>query len=528
MPKRGFFKKCKGRLLALPAVCFLLLFAGLPDCLAAQKEPVEVIMIHNNPCESCNEPEKLRTLLKESAPTQGAGSQYRGTVYYAYRGEGYELTERAAAYFGLEKKDIVYPLAIVGGRYLMGYDGIAKGLADCLIEADEAGLTKAMPGADETAAMAAQGTVRLGAQAGSGAVHLLYFYTEICDNCEKAEAYLETLPEEIEIEGALYPLSVTRLSVAQEDNALLFAALAGAYQVPEQKQQVPFLFAGDTWLSGEGQIRRQTGQLLERGVGLGYVYEADLSAARQEQSAQRQRPAAFLLKTAGVGFLNGFNPCALSLALLFISLIAALPKGFLRYGLCFIAGKFLAYTLLGLAACAALSAIPFDAFAWMRTILNLVLLILCAVLAVGNLLDCYHAAKGEYGRIRVQLPGRLRRFNDRLVKRIVNPKAGLVLFPLIFFGSMAVACGEFFCTGQIYLASILQWVKNGQGGVSVLAFGLYSAALCLPLLLILLMVKRGKSVFSLTGKSLKGMPVIKLCNAAIFLLFLILTIASWQ
>lgn len=585
MPEIIFLRNSKKRMLAVLTAFLLIQLLGITGCRtaagdggkdlqtaaqdaaaddeAAQRQeiaaeegvqPIEVIMIHNNPCESCNEPEKLRKLLGRLAPEQGAGSDCRGTVYYAYQGEGYALVEKAAAYFCLDKKDIVYPFVIVGERYLMGYSQLEDELAECLAEADEAGWTAAMAGealiADgnggtrEAAAATAEAdagngrtnggavsagqgdAVRIAAWSGEEAVHLLYFHTEICDKCEKAEAFLETLPGKVKIGENEYPLVITTLSVAEEENALLFSALADVYQVPDDSRQVPFVFVGDTYLSGEKEIRERTAALIEKGAGLGTVYEADTAVARREQAAERENAVLFLLKTAGVGFINGFNPCALSLALLFISLIAALPKGFLRCGFAFLAGKFLAYTLLGLLASAALSAIPFEAFAWLRTALNLVLLFLCVLLAAGNLLDCYHAARGEYGKIRVQLPGKLRRRNDELVKKIVNPKAGRVLLVLIFLGSMAVACGEFFCTGQIYLASILQWMKSDRGSVPMLAFCLYSMSLCMPSFFILLAVNRGKSVFSLTSQSLKGMPLVKLCNAMIFIIFAVLTIAS--
>lgn len=498
MSNSVFLKKSKVRMLAVWAAYFLTMVCGAAGCgmtgtqesrtagqiaqtaaeAAADMEkvqPTEVIMIHNNPCESCDEPARLMELLDRLAPDKGAGSDYEGSVYYAYHGEGYELVEKACEQFGLEKKNIVYPLVIVGERYLMGDAQLEEELTDCLADAATAGANNVLAdaGAGNSKEEGGKRELRTISAADAGAdtaVHLLYFYTEICDKCEKAEAFFKTLPRTIEIEGTAYPLVITELSVAEEDNALLFAALAEAYQVPESRQQVPFLFAGDEYLSGERAICGQTEQLLAEGKGLGHVYEADMNTALKVQSARRENMPFFLLRTVGVGFLNGFNPCALSLTLLFLSLIAAVPGGFLRYGISFLLGKFLAYVLLGIAASAALSAIPFEAFAEVRYAVNLLLLLVCMLLAAGNLLDCYHAARGELGKIRVQLPGILRRFNHELVKKIVSPAAGKLVLALIFVGSMAIACGEFFCTGQIYLVSILQWIRSGQGSVSVIAF----------------------------------------------------------
>ena len=42
--------------------------------------------------------------------------------------------------------------------------------------------------------------------AGEDVFHLLYFYTESCSKCEKAETFLEQLPEYIMAEGKLSPV----------------------------------------------------------------------------------------------------------------------------------------------------------------------------------------------------------------------------------------------------------------------------------------------------------------------------------
>lgn len=539
-------------------MCFFLLLFLLAGCSRAQEEAscVEVIMIHNNPCESCDEAGRLSALLKENLPTEG-DVQYESRILYAYQGEGAQLVDQAAAYFGLDKSEMFFPLVIVGDRCLLGEEQVEAGLALLLKEAGQNGVTKAMenpairPGADSASPARSEATAASSSQeqaagdngkaeqrvidAGTDVIHLLYFHTEICAKCEKAQEALEALPEAVNIDGTEYPIVITTLSVAEGDNASLFGELAAEAGVSAREQQVPFLFLGEKYLSGADQITDQTLQLVEEGAGLGAVYRADgyfgdggsengEAADAEESSAlpeYRKQPIAFLLRTVGVGFLNGFNPCALSLVLLFFSLIAAMQKDFLRNGLTFLAGKLTAYILLGLAVSAALSAIPFAAFAWVRKALNLFLIVLCLVLACGNFLDCYHAWKGEYGKIKVQLPGALRAWNDRMVKRIAGLGSSRWFPLLIFGGSMAIAFGEFFCTGQIYLASILQWVKQGEGGVPITAFILYSAALCLPSLIILLLIRKGRSVLSLANKSLKGMPWIKLCNGILFVIFLL-------
>lgn len=106
------------------------------------------------------------------------------------------------------------------------------------------------------------------------------------------------------------------------------------------------------------------------------------------------------------GFLNGLNPCALSMTLLFLSLLAAAGGRFLRYGLCYLAGKFLAYLGLGMAVAAAASSIPMDAFGTARNILNVLLLIFCLGAAFGNLWDFVQVKKGISAESGCSFPGR--------------------------------------------------------------------------------------------------------------------------
>ena len=56
----------------------------------------------------------------------------------------------------------------------------------------------------------------------------------------------------------------------------------------------------------------------------------------------------------------------------------------------------------------------------------------------------------------------------------------------------------------------------------MLALVIYSGALCLPAMALLILISRGKSAITLANRSLKGMPVIKLCNGIAFVVFAVL------
>lgn len=524
------------------------LMAGCGKGKQPEEKPAELLFFHNNPCESCDEEGQFRELLKEKAP----GCSYTVSSYYVFGTVGGEKLEEVVRELGIDRAEVVFPLVVSGNQYLMGRSRVTEEIGDFVRSqstpvsgAETANQSTPVSGA-ETDSQSAPGlmidmedrsdmitgsemesvtTARAGAAEFSvggdpDRIQLLFFSTLSCANCEKAWEYLLTLPDTVTIQGRTYPLDISNLSVAEQDNALFFSTLARRFNVPDKEQKVPFLFLGDRWLSGQDNIKKDTWELLMQGNGLGSIYQVLLEPAGEKVfGGSEESRGFFLLKTLGVGFLNGFNPCALSLVLLFLSLLSAMGKGFLKYSFTFLIGKFIAYVLIGIAVSMAVSAVPLQAFALARSVINVILILFCLILAAGNLLDCYHAFRGQYGRIRVQLPGRLRRFNDRMVRAILNPAVGRLLLLAVFAGSMLIAVGEFFCTGQIYLASILQWLARSPGGVSYLTFVLYCGALCLPSAILIVMVHRGRSAMALADGSLKTMPWIKLANALLFLVF---------
>lgn len=83
-----------------------------------------------------------------------------------------------------------------------------------------------------------------------------------------------------------------------------------------------------------------------------------------------------------------------------------------------------------------------------------------------------------------------------------------------------ISAGEFFCTGQIYLASIVYLIKESSGEtiVNYLYLIIYTAALCIPQLLLVLVVQRARSMAGASKLALRGMPAVKLIYGMLFLI----------
>lgn len=117
----------------------------------------------------------------------------------------------------------------------------------------------------------------------------------------------------------------------------------------------------------------------------------------------------------------------------------------------------------------------------------------------------------------LQLPEKVKKMNHAML-RWGNKFSAAKLGAFILFGiGMAVATGEFLCTGQIYLSSVVIMVQKGSGGmIPTLLLAVYSAAFVVPLFIIMLIIYFGKKVFGMSEAVLEKIPLIKLISAVLF------------
>lgn len=117
----------------------------------------------------------------------------------------------------------------------------------------------------------------------------------------------------------------------------------------------------------------------------------------------------------------------------------------------------------------------------------------------------------------LQLPKKVKKMNYAMLKwgnRFSAAKWGAA----ILFGiGMIVSTGEFLCTGQIYLSSIVIMVQKGADGmIPTLLLAVYSIAFVLPLVILMIVVYFGKKIFGMSEAVLEKIPWIKLISAVLF------------
>jgi cytochrome c biogenesis protein CcdA len=223
------------------------------------------------------------------------------------------------------------------------------------------------------------------------------------------------------------------------------------------------------------------------------------------------------LAVFGAGLLNGINPCSLSMFLFLLSLIMLDDKKIIKIGLSFSLGKFIMFFLLGTIFYKVLSDIDTGLLNFITKDLMLIFVIAFAVL---NLVDYVMAKKERYDKMILQLPSELKKQNHNIMRRIAKHSSSKYLIVIMILLGMLLALGEFMCTGQIYLTSILVLIQGSRiEWIAVLYLIIYSFAFILPLLIMTVLIYYGKKVFTLSEGLLTKLPMIKVVSSILFILF---------
>ena len=203
--------------------------------------------------------------------------------------------------------------------------------------------------------------------------------------------------------------------------------------------------------------------------------------------------------------------------LMLISLILSEKGSVWKSGLLYLGGKYAAYCSIGMTIYLTAAQIDGQLLAGAKGILHKLLALLFAAAGIFYLIDAVRVFRQEYGKIRTQLPAGMRRWNHRLIRRAAG--YGGALKPLIILGlGMAVSVGEFFCTGQIYMASITYLLKHQAGSVWPY-FLIYVTAMSLPSALMLAIVQKTRNAERISEAMLRHLGAVKLISALLFLGF---------
>ncbi len=360
-------------------------------------------------------------------------------------------------------------------------------------------------------------------------IPIVYFFSSTCDSCEKIEKMMEGLVKK-------YPsLKIKKYDIFDTANYDLLQEYGKSYQLPDEKVGfTPSVYIGNEVLIGAEIQSKLEDKIKEYDKGPATTVLVEKKPAAFTGSAISGDGYQMKEKTLkgslieigaafGAGFINGFNPCGLSMFLFLLSLLLVSREQFIRCGAGFLAGKVVMFYLLGTILFRVVGEVGRAGFSrW----LDVFMIAFAVIFAVLNIMDFFKARKEDYGGMTLQLPGRFKKFNHTMMKwgnHFVAARYGV----LIMFGiGMVVAMGEFLCTGQIYLSSIVIMVQRGSGILPRVLLAVYSIAFVVPLIILMIVVYVGKKVFGASEFVMEKIPWIKLISAMLFVAMAVYVVVS--
>lgn len=482
---------------------------------------LEILYFYNNPCASCEVENEFYEMFNTQVGYIKDQVNYELKLYNIFSIEGRKFFEQVCESYNIKEELRQEPLMIIGEEYLIGDDQIQRQLRDTFtqqskklpeskIELGEINSKK------DNNNIAEENNLKVDPKES----HLIYFYTTACEDCNKTKKFLNELDKTYEIkkedEIILSEVVVESKNIAELENTDLINTYFQQYQVDQNRQQVPIIFYEEGYLSGYESIEKELSDTIESGKALKFTYPM-----KQETISElgiSELPQIFV-----TGLINGFNPCSISMLLLLLSLMSV-GSDMLKLGFAYIGGKVLTYLALGTVCYSLLAGLDSIVFQSVQGITNIIIVIIMLLLAGTNLLDYLAAKEQKYHKIRLQLPVKLRQFNHRMIEKFIKQTHSKYAVVGVFVLGIVISAGEFLCTGQIYLATIIYLLKRtaGYSGITLIALLLYVGAMVLPLCLLIILAYKGHRILVLSEFVRKHMTKIKMINAILFIVFAII------
>lgn len=498
-----------------------------------------------NVCASCHPEDDFFAVVSDTISPIKQEYPYEIAVYNTFRAEDKNRFEKRLQELGLKEADVSLPALIMISEAsealvcLSGLDEIKEKLEDTLKQAakpEQFVSSEAALESDEKTEAASltenenQDQMQVSSSDWKEQLReavskdkstdsvILYFSTASCTDCSEVKSLLKKMTDE---QTTKKPLVIHEFNIAEGDNVVLLQKLFTIYDVASDKQQVPIVFFSGGYLSGAKAVTQGLEQKWKDDELTGFNLENILS---DDVSGQEENKDQASFKTyiglAAAGFINGVNPCGASMLLMLLAAIAMSGRSVIKTGCAYLAGKFAAYCAMGMGLYKLFMAIGQDIFFNISNVLTWIFAAVFFILAILYLVDFVNVKRKQYGKIRMQLPTALRKWNHERIEKASKINAKWMIPAAVVLG-IVISAGEFFCTGQVYLAAILYMMKMQQEMKlqTNAAFIVYVTAMCIPSFLIVLVIEKTKNVIRMSNKTLEWLPAIKLVTAIVFFIF---------
>ena len=559
MENRSFQKMARNYssvlIIFLCAIFITCVFGHRSVSMASQNEKQQKINSDNltvqmeyyqyNVCASCHPEDDFFAVVSDTISLIKQEYPYEIAVYNTFRAEDKNRFEKRLQELGLKEADVSLPALIMISEdsealvCLSGLDEIKEKLEDTLKQAAKPGQFVSSEAALESdekteAASLTENENQDQMQVSSSdwkeqlreAVSkdkstdsvILYFYTVSCTDCSEVKSLLKKMTDE---QTTKKPLVIHEFNIAEGDNVVFLQKLFTIYDVASDKQQVPIVFFSGGYLSGSKDVTQGLEQKWKDDELTGFNLENILSDdASWKEENKDQASFKTYIGLAAAGFINGVNPCGASMLLMLLAAIAMSGRSVIKTGCAYLAGKFAAYCAMGMGLYKLFMAIGQDIFFNISNVLTWIFAAVFFILAILYLVDFVNVKRKQYGKIRMQLPTALRKWNHERIEKASKINAKWMIPAAVVLG-IVISAGEFFCTGQVYLAAILYMMKMQQEMKlqTNAAFIVYVTAMCIPSFLIVLVIEKTKNVIRMSNKTLEWLPAIKLVTAIVFFIF---------
>jgi cytochrome c biogenesis protein CcdA len=339
----------------------------------------------------------------------------------------------------------------------------------------------------------------------------VYFASRFCSSCQKLED--EGVIESLINQG--YQINIIYL---EDDNQ--YTKLLYDYQYTYDvdffgTSLTPIIFAGDTYFVGYENIKDSVDQGVIQNI-------MDTQSLLTIESAP---DADFSLITfVLLGFVDGVNPCAIAMLLLFISMLSFSDqsKTLLKISFIFISAIYISYFLFGTLLYQTLSSL--SGVAPILEIVPWIIVGISTIVVILNFYDFIVSMLKKYDKVKNQLPNRIQQFNRKLMTTFTKKleEGSIMIYVIAFFIGVVISFTEFLCTGQAYFTAILHLIHfSNHVGRGLLLLAIYNLIFVLPLIVIALVAVKTKSVMRVSSFMRKNLHWIKLFNVIVFLAIII-------
>lgn len=375
---------------------------------------------------------------------------------------------------------------------------------------------------------------------------VIFFKEATCEECAEVEGFMSGVGKGYEededyilkmenagIEVIVYDIQINpdlpEYAYEDEDGVIVtpstrdvFFAFSDTYG--HSLYDVPVIFVGDQYFQGASTIKDA--------VDNNTVYDLsddgllDVSVYDGQATDTITGFVGFLLVLVG-GLIDGFNPCAIALLLLFISFLGFSDnKRILTYvSITYIFAIYISYYAMGSFLYAFIDTNR-ETFALFGTIFAWIIMLLTFFLFVLNFYDFWQSRKEQYGKFKSQLPKWIQKMNKRILKvftEAMNDDTNKGLFRLLsltFVLGLILSLTEILCTGGIYFA-VIGAMSELDTAMPYILLIFYNIMFVAPLIVIALVAIRMKSVNTVSNWVREHMTIIKFANAMLFFIIFV-------